>query len=191
MPTIERSATSTMKSTTRQEIAAAMERAAAFFRRRPDAGLHDDAPAAVRWDGGLRVVCSHANGTQIPNDMPASLGGTGEHVTPGWLFRAGLASCSATCIAMTAATEGIELDVLEVHAHSKSDARALLGVTQSDGSTVYAGPSDMRLSVRIAAAGVAPERLRAIVEEGLRRSTIFNVLPNVTAAAVDIDVGAG
>jgi hypothetical protein len=94
-------------------------------------------------------------------------------------------------IAMVAATEGIELDELEVHAHSKSDARTLVGVTQSDGSPVYAGPSDMRLSVRISAPGVAPERLRALAEEGLRRSTIFNVLPNVTPATIDIDVGAG
>ncbi len=168
-----------------------MERAAALFRRRPDAGLHDDSPAAARWEGGLRVVAGHPSGTQVPSDMPVSLGGTGEHVTPGWLFRAGLASCSATCIVMVAATEGIELDALEVHAHSKSDARALVGVTDNDGSAVYAGPSDMRLSVRISARGVAPERLRALVEEGLRRSTIFNVLPNVTPAAVDIDVGAG
>ena len=180
-----------MNKTTTQEIAAAMERAAAVFRRRPDAGLHDDAPAAARWEGGLRVVCCHANGTQIPNDMPVSLGGSGEQVTPGWLFRAGLASCSATCIAMVAATEGIELGQLEVNAHSKSDARALVGVTGNDGSPVYPGPSDMRLSVRISAPGVAPERLRALVEEGLRRSTIFNVLPNETPATVDIDVVAG
>jgi uncharacterized OsmC-like protein len=180
-----------MKKTTMQEIAAAMERAAAVFRRRPDTGLHDDVPAAARWDGGLRVVASHPDGTQIPSDMPVSLGGSGEHVTPGWLFRAGLASCSATCIAMVAATEGIELDGLEVHAHSKSDARTLVGLTQSDGSPVYAGPSDMRLSVRISAPGVAPERLRALAEEGLRRSTIFNVLPNVTPATIDIDAGGG
>ena len=49
----------------------------------------------------------------------------------------------------------------------------------------------MRLSVRISAPGVAPERLRALVEEGLRRSTIFNVLPKETPATVDIDVVAG
>jgi hypothetical protein len=36
-----------MKKTTMQEIAAATERAAAVFRRRPDTGLHDDVPAAT------------------------------------------------------------------------------------------------------------------------------------------------
>jgi hypothetical protein len=34
-------------------------------------------------------------------------------VTPGWLFRAGFASCAATCIAMGAAAQGIELASLE------------------------------------------------------------------------------
>jgi uncharacterized OsmC-like protein len=191
MSTIERNGDlSHMKTTTTQAVAAALDRAAAVFRRRPDAGLHDDAAAAARWEGGLRIVASHANGTRIPSDMPASLGGSGDQVTPGWLFRAGLASCSAASIAMTAAAEGIELAALEVHANSKSDARALVGVAETDGSSVYAGPSDVRLSVRIVSQGVAPERLRALVEEGLRRSTVFNVLPNATPVTVDIDVGA-
>ena len=191
MSTIERNAEITpMKTTTTQEIAAALNRAAEVFRRRPEAGLHDDAAAAARWEGGLRVVASHANGTQVPSDMPASLGGGGGEVTPGWLFRAGLASCSAASIAMTAAAEGIELAALEVHANSKSDARALIGVAQGDGSPVYAGPCDVRLSVRNSARGVSPERLRTLAEEGLRRSTVFNVLPNATPATVDIDVGA-
>ena len=72
-------------------------------------GMHDDAPATARWRGGTRVVTSHANGIEIPTDMPGELGGSGDRVTPGWLFRAGLASCAATRIAMGAAAEGIEL----------------------------------------------------------------------------------
>ena len=73
--------------------------------------MHDDAPATARWQGGTpRRHVSHADGTQVPTDMPAELGGSGDQVTPGWLFRAGLASCAATSIVLAAAAEGIELD---------------------------------------------------------------------------------
>jgi uncharacterized OsmC-like protein len=61
--------------------------------------------------------------------MPSEVGGSGDQVTPGWLFRAGLASCAATRIAMAAAAEGIELATLEVRASSRSDTRGLLGMT--------------------------------------------------------------
>ena len=50
---------------TTQDIAAALQRAEAVLRRRPEVGLHDDAPATARWEGGTRVVASHANGTQM------------------------------------------------------------------------------------------------------------------------------
>ena len=75
-----------------QNLATALQRVEAVLRRRPEMGLQDDAPATARWESGLRFVASHANGTQLVTDMPAELGGSGDQVTPGWLFRAGLAS---------------------------------------------------------------------------------------------------
>ena len=174
-----------------QEIAAAMQRVEAVLLRRPEAGLHDDAPAAARWTHGTRVVTSHANGMQMPTDMPTELGGSGDQVTPGWLFRAGLASCAATSIAMAAAAAGIELSALEVRASSRSDTRGFLGLPDdATGTAVYAGPGDMQLQVRIAAKGTAPERLRTLVEDGLRRSPVPNAVSNTTALAVHIDVDA-
>ena len=92
-----------------QDIAAALQRVEAVLRRRPEPGLHDDAPATARWQGGTRVVTQPCQRHAVPTDMPGELGGTGDHVTPGWLFRAGLASCAATRIAMAAAAERIEL----------------------------------------------------------------------------------
>jgi len=73
-------------------VRTALQRVETLLRRRPDIGLHDDAPATVRWSAGTRVVARHANGTEISTDMPAELGGSGDRVTPGWLFRAGLSS---------------------------------------------------------------------------------------------------
>ena len=173
---------------TTRDIAAAMQRVEAILQRRPEAGLHDDAPATAQWQSGTRVVAQHANGTQLVSDMPTELGGSGDRVTPGWMFRAGLAACSATSIAMAAAAQGIELAALEVRASSRSDTRGFLGVPDADGAPVPAGPRDLALHVEIAAPGVAAERLRTLVEEALQRSPIPNVLPNPVPLALRIDV---
>ena len=173
-----------------QDIAAALERVESVLRRRPEAGLHDDAPATAHWHSGTRVVSHHANGTQVPTDMPGEFGGTGDHVTPGWLLRAGVASCTATTIAMVAATEGIELQTLEVHTTSRTDSRGLLGVADADGQPVKARPLDMQLLVRIRAHGVAPDRLRAFVEESMRRSPMACAIHEAVPLALSVDVGA-
>jgi uncharacterized OsmC-like protein len=170
-----------------QDLAAALERVEAVLRRRPEAGLHDDAPATSRWSGGTRVVASHPNGAQFPTDMPTELGGTGDQVTPGWLFRAGLASCAATSIALKAASEGIELTTLELRASSRSDTRGLLGMHDADGIAVSAAPGDLQLHVRIAAEGVSAERLRVLVESGVRCSPIPNAVQQAMPIAMRIE----
>jgi uncharacterized OsmC-like protein len=180
--------------TTLQNLVASVQRVKAALQRRPESGLYDDAPALVRWQSGTRFVASHGNGTQVLTDMPAELGGSGDQVTPGWLFRAGLASCAATSITLAAAAEGLALTALEVRASSKSDTRGLLGVAGADGMPVYGGPGDVQLAIRIAAPGVSPERLRALVEDGVRSSPIPNAVQNATALglqiAVDVDAQA-
>ena len=85
-----------------KDVATALERARTVLARKPAMGVHDDAPATARWGGGTRIEASHANGTRMETDMPAELGGSGDRVSPGWLFRAGIASCAATTIAMRA-----------------------------------------------------------------------------------------
>lgn len=174
-----------------QVIAAAVRRARSVLQRRPATGLHDDAPATARWKDGLRVVASHANGAQVLTDMPSELGGSGDQVTPGWLFRAGLASCAATSIAMTAAANGIALAALEVRVSSRSDARGLLGMADPAGVPVYAGPGDMQLHVKIAARDVTSLRLRALVEDSLRHSPIPNAVTHATPLALHVAVEAG
>lgn len=175
---------------TTRPIAAALQRVAAALQRRPEIALHDDAPAAARWSGGTRIVASHANGMQWSTDMPTELGGSGDQVTPGWLFRAGLASCAATSIVLVAAAEGIELSALEVRALSRSDTRGLLGLPDAAGAPVSAGPQDVQLQVRIGAPGVPPERLRTLVAEAVRRSPVPSALPDPTPLALQIDVAA-
>lgn len=172
-----------------QDLATALQRVHTVLQRRPESGLHDDAPATARWSGGTRVVASHTNGKQVLTDMPAELGGSGDQVTPGWLFRAGFASCAATSIVMAAAREGIELQTLELRASSRSDARGLLGMAGADGQPVDAMPGDVQLHVRIAADGIAPERLRALAEQGVACSPIPRVVQHAVPVTLQIDVG--
>jgi uncharacterized OsmC-like protein len=173
-----------------QDIAAAVQRVESVLQRRPAAGIHDDVPATARWQTGLRVVACHADGTQMLTDMPTELGGSGDKVTPGWLFRAGLASCLATCIAMDAAAEGIELTALEVLATSSSDLRGMLGMVDGSGAPVGAGPREIQIQVRIRAAGVSAERLRLLVEDSNRCSPVSAAARDAVPVALRIDVDA-
>jgi uncharacterized OsmC-like protein len=171
------------------DIATALQRVERAFTRRPDAGMHDDVPATAHWQGGARFIASHPDGHQVSTDMPPDIGGTGSAVTPGWLFRAGLASCAATSITMAVAAAGIALELLEVRASSRSDTRGLLGMPGADGTPVAAGPHDVQLHVRIVARGIEPARLRALVQEAVGRSPVPSVLPNPMPMALHIDTG--
>ncbi|CAD5108440.1 OsmC family protein [Zestomonas carbonaria] len=171
-----------------EDIAAALQRAESVLRRRPEAGLHDDAPATASWSGGTRVVASHANGSRVLTDLPTELGGSGDQVTPGWLLRAGLAACATTRTAMAAACAGIELQSLEVVASSRSDMCGLLGLAAADGATVTAGPQEVHLLVRIAAPGVPAECLRALVEESQRLSPVSCALQEAVPIVLRVEV---
>jgi uncharacterized OsmC-like protein len=173
-----------------EDIAAAVRRVEAVLQRRPAAGVHDDEPATALWRGGLQIVTRHGGGAQMLTDLPAELGGSGAEVTPGWLFRAGLASCLATRIAMEAAARGIELATLEVLAGSRSDVRGLLGMRDGNGAPVDAGPMEVQLRVRISAAGVSAERLRLLVEDSNRCSPISAAAKNPLPVALTVEVDA-
>lgn len=171
-----------------EQIAASMERVASALRRKPHAGLHDDTPAAVRWAGGLRTVARTAAGGEILTDMPAAIGGDDSAPTPGWLLRAALASCAVTRIAMEAAARGIALQTLEAHATSRSDLRGLVGVTAPDGCAVPAGPLAMDLHVRIGAAGVDANLLRALVAATPGCSPVTCALEQSLAVGLHVEV---
>ena len=173
-----------------QNLATALQRVEAVLRRRPEMGLQDDVPATARWESGLRFVASHANGTQLVTDMPAELGGSGDQVTPGWLFRAGIASCAATSITLAAASDGIELTALEVIVASRSDARGLLGMSEPNGELVYAGPFDVELRVSLAANGATPIALKTLVERCLCHSPVPSALTTATPFTLHINIGS-
>jgi uncharacterized OsmC-like protein len=171
-----------------QDLATALQRAEAVLQRRPEMGLHDDAPALARWEGGTRVTANHSNGTQLSTDMPCELGGTGDRITPGWIFRAGLANCTATAIAMAAAARGIDLEALEVQVCSRTDTRGLLAMADGDGRAVGSTPRDYQLNVRVSAPGTSRDQLSALVDDGLRRSPMQNAIQNALPLTVHLEI---
>lgn len=172
---------------TLQIVGTAVKRVMAAFQRRPEIGIHVDPPAVARWESGTRVVARHTDGMEFATDMPKELGGAGDQVTPGWLFRAGIASCAATSITLAAANEGIELTALEVYVGSRSDVRGLLGMSEPNGEPVYAGPFDVELRVTIAANGSSPEALKTLVECCLSHSPVPSALKAVTPFSLRVN----
>lgn len=173
-----------------QAVADAMARLEKVLRRRPETGLSADASAHAQWSGPdtpLRVVCRHPNGREVCTDMPAELGGGGGQVSPGWLYRAGLASCATTSIALLAAAEGVVLKTLRVEAASQSDARGLVALEDEGGQVVSPAPVDQCLIVVIGAHGATPTQLHSLVDRALQRSPIpMAVKGNGLAVRVDI-----
>jgi uncharacterized OsmC-like protein len=172
-----------------QAVADALARLAKVLRRRPEAGLSDDVSAHASWagpDDALRVQCRHPNGREVVTDMPAELGGSGDQVSPGWLYRAGLASCATTSIVLLAAAEGVALTRLEVEAASRSDAGGLIGLQNEHGFTVSPASVDQCLVVSVAAAGVQSAQLEALVRRALERSPIPRAV-SATGLAVRIE----
>lgn len=169
-------------------VAASMQRVVSALRRKPHAGLHEDTPATVRWAGGLRTVARTAAGAEFVTDMPAAIGGGDSAPTPGWLLRTALASCAVTRIAMEAASRGITLHTLEAHASSRSDLRGLVGVAETDGRRVPAGPLAMDLHVRIGARGVDAALLRALVESTSACSPVTAALEQPLAVGLHVEV---
>jgi uncharacterized OsmC-like protein len=168
------------------EIAAAVRRTEEVLRRRPGAALQPDSPAICRWIGGVSVATGDGSGREVITDLPAALGGGGEALTPGWLSRAGLAACTATCIAMLAAKESIELTKLELEARSRSDTRGLFRMA-TDTGPIDPGPRDVVLSVRIAAHNASPDRLRSLVEAAYAISPVLSVFEKATPVTLSVE----
>lgn len=140
-------------------ICAALQRVESVMTEKPSLGLQADAPATAVLTGGLAFTVRHPLGHEVRTDMPKPLGGGGAGLPPGWLLRAGLASCTATVIALRAERLGVVLSRLEVAVDSHSDVRGLLGLDPC----VAAGPLNVDMNVQIEAEGVSAEALADLV----------------------------
>jgi len=160
-----------------------LERAKRLFLEKPVAARRPNTAATAVWRNGLSCEVSGPGAEWAITDMPEPMGGAGAGSNPGWLLRAGIASCAATAIAMRAAMHGIALDTLEVKVESESDARGLVGIP--DAPTAF---GNLRISVRIGAVGVDAARLRELAAWGEAHSSVSCTLRAQPSLAVGIEV---
>ena len=165
-------------------IADAIARVRAHFEQHPEEAVGPDSVARARLVEGLRVDVEGPKGWSVATDMAPSLGGSGSAPSPGWLFRAAVASCDAVLIAIQAAEDGVRLTYLETDVTSETDDRGLVG-----GAEVPAGPLRVRLDVRLATEDRRPAAdLEALVGRALRRSPVSEALGRIVPIEVNVAV---
>ena len=146
----------------------AIDKTCHYLARNPERSRAKSPEAVASLLDGLRCEVKGPAGELLQTDMPAGVGGLASAPNPGWLLRAALASCNATCIAMRAAKLGVTLTRLEVTVTSESDVRGMLGVDES----VPAGLFDLCVQVRIAAADCPPAALEDLVRWACAHSPV-------------------
>jgi uncharacterized OsmC-like protein len=153
----------------------------AVFEKRPAAGRSTSAISA-RVENGLRCAVAEGDHTLIA-DMPEAMGGDEAGPTPGFYARAGLASCIAIGIKMTAVREGHMLDRVEVRVETDFDDAALFGLGDA-----VAGPLETRIVVW-AVAGMSAAALDALVERALQADPWFRALHDAQSVRVSVEAG--
>jgi uncharacterized OsmC-like protein len=141
-------------------VGEAIRNATDYLRDHPEEAGYTDSAAVATLDQGLRVTVSDPDGRKTTTDMSKGVGGTDTAPSPGWLFRAALAACDTTLIAMRAAMLGVELDGVEVSIDSESNDYGILGIDDS----IPAGPLSVRTKVRVRAKGADASAIRDLVE---------------------------
>lgn len=166
-------------------ISEAISSAKEYLVAHPDEARYRDTKATAVVEDGLRVRVEGPDGASVATDMVTGVGGMASAPSPGWLFRAADASCTATVIAMRAAARGVTLSRLEVSVDSESDDRGLLGV--DDG--VPPGPLGVRVTVRAASEDADDETIREIVKWGLDHAPVEDAVLRSIPVEHDIQIG--
>ena len=165
-------------------IGEAIGKAVGYLTQHPEEARHTDSPAVASLDGGLRVTVTDPDGRTIKTDMPKGVGGTESAPSAGWLFRAAIAACDTTLIAMRAAMLGIELTDVEVTIDSESHDHGILGIDPS----VPAGPLSVRTKVKIAASDTDEQTLRDLVEWAVAHCPVCDATKRAIPVTTDVEV---
>jgi uncharacterized OsmC-like protein len=165
-------------------VGIAIERLIGYLATHPEECRRVDQPATAILQEDLRCRVTALDGQSIDTDMAVGLGGGGTAPSPGWFFRASIAACNATTIAMRAARLGIALNRLEITVHSESDRRGLLGMDEF----VAPGPLRMNVGVKLGAEGIDPAKLREIVCWAHGHSPMTDAIARAVETKVDVHV---
>src|SRR5262245_52417421 len=128
-------------------IATALETVTSSIAANPEKARAKYASATATLTNGLKCSVIGPSGEAIVTDMGKAMGGEASAPNPGWYFRASIAACCSTAIAMNAARRGINLTTLEVTVEAEGDNRGILGMDEA----VSAGHAALRTNGKIAA----------------------------------------
>lgn len=165
-----------------EHIRSSIENAVRYLTEHPDEARYTDSAATAVLEEGLRCRVTGPDDASILTDMPPSVGGGDAAPSPGWLFRAALASCAATLVAMECARDGVSLERLEVTVDSESDDRGILAIDPS----VPSGPLSVRVHVRVTASDGA-EALGEIVERAAKQCPVYDTAARAVPVTLSLD----
>ena len=166
-------------------IGDAIRQATEYLTDHPEEARYTDSAAVATLGDGLRVVVADPDGRQISTDMPTGVGGKDSAPSPGWLFRAALAACDTTLIAMRAAMLGVEVDDVKVTIDSESNDYGILGIDES----VPAGPLSIRTNVSVRAKNADGEEIRQLVDWAVAHCPVCDATKRAIPVTVEIDAG--
>jgi uncharacterized OsmC-like protein len=161
----------------------AIRNATAYLTAHPDEARYTDSAAVATLEDGLKVNVKAPDGRTVTTDMVKSVGGTDTAPSPGWLYRAALASADATLIAMRAAMVGVELTSVDVTVDSESNDFGILGIDES----VPPGPLSVRTRVRVEAKDADEPAVRDIVEWAVAHSTVSDATRRAVPMSLEIE----
>jgi uncharacterized OsmC-like protein len=164
-------------------IGAAISRAVEYLTEHPDEARYTDSEAVATLEHGLLVTVRDPDGRTITTDMPKGVGGGDAEPSPGWLFRAAIAACDATLIALRAAMLGVELTDVQVTVDSQSNDYGILGIDES----VPSGPLSVRTRVRVAAEDTDEAALRDLVEWAVAHCPVADAAKRAVPMTVEVE----
>src|SRR5688572_25174296 len=165
-------------------ISATLESVVATIKANPEKARAKYAPATATLADGLKCRVTGPSGESMVTDMGKAMGGDASAPNPGWYFRASIAACCSTAIAMNAARRGINLTTLEVTVEADGDNRGILGMDE----TVSAGHGTLRTNVKIASDNASPEQLQDLVRFSEAHSPVGCTVRDAPPNALRIDV---
>ena len=104
--------------------------------------------------------------------------------TPAEILLAALASCLTSGLGNIAAVRKIDLESVESRVEGDIDLRGILGLS----GEVRNGFSQIRVSFTVRG-DAPPEKLRALVEQAVARSAVYDVLTHGVPISVDVAAG--
>ena len=165
-------------------IADAIRNATEYVTANPGEARYTDSAAVATLEGGLNVRVAAPDGREIETDMSKGVGGEDSAPSPGWLFRAALASCDTTLIAMRAAVLGVELTKVEVTIDGESDDHGILGIDES----VPAGPLSVRTRIKVEARDADAQSVYQLVEWAVAHCPVCDAIKRAVPMFLEIEV---